>query len=255
MLFHKAHVLRLCPTPEQMAVLGAWVGAARFTYNVCLEQRRDWWRPGRTFNFATQCREITALRAEVDWLRDVPVHVLQQAAKDLDRAYQNWWAGRTKAPTPRKRGLNDAFRLPDPRHFAFRRLSRRMGEVKLPKLGWVRLRWDKAIPGTVKSLTVACRAGIWTVAAQYEVELPDPAPDQSRVIKDQWLILVGICTHLGCVPLGQKPSDSRGNFGGWFCPCHGSHYDTAGRIRQGPAPANLAVPDYVFTSDSQIRIG
>ena len=86
-------------------------------------------------------------------------------------------------------------------------------------------------------------------------ELPDPAPDQSRVIKDQWLILVGICTHLGCVPLGQKPSDSRGNFGGWFCPCHGSHYDTAGRIRQGPAPANLAVPDYVFTSDTQIRIG
>ena len=86
-------------------------------------------------------------------------------------------------------------------------------------------------------------------------ELPDPAPDQSRVIKDQWLILVGICTHLGCVPLGQKPSDSRGEFGGWFCPCHGSHYDTAGRIRKGPAPANLAVPDYVFTSDTQIRIG
>jgi ubiquinol-cytochrome c reductase iron-sulfur subunit len=86
-------------------------------------------------------------------------------------------------------------------------------------------------------------------------ELPDPQPDQSRVIKDQWLVLLGVCTHLGCVPLGQKPSDSRGNFGGWFCPCHGSHYDTSGRIRQGPAPANLAVPDYVFTSDTQIRIG
>jgi ubiquinol-cytochrome c reductase iron-sulfur subunit len=86
-------------------------------------------------------------------------------------------------------------------------------------------------------------------------ELPDPAPDQSRVIKDQWLVLLGVCTHLGCVPLGQKPSDSRGNFGGWFCPCHGSHYDTSGRIRQGPAPANLAVPEYVFTSDTQIRIG
>jgi ubiquinol-cytochrome c reductase iron-sulfur subunit len=86
-------------------------------------------------------------------------------------------------------------------------------------------------------------------------ELKDPAPDQSRVKKDEWLVLLGVCTHLGCVPLGQKPSDSRGNFGGWFCPCHGSHYDTAGRIRQGPAPANLAVPDYVFTSDTQIRIG
>lgn len=86
-------------------------------------------------------------------------------------------------------------------------------------------------------------------------ELPDPAPDQSRVKKDEWLVLLGVCTHLGCVPLGQKPSDSRGEFGGWFCPCHGSHYDTSGRIRKGPAPANLAVPDYVFTSDTQIRIG
>ena len=86
-------------------------------------------------------------------------------------------------------------------------------------------------------------------------ELPDPAPDQSRVKKDEWLVLLGVCTHLGCVPLGQKPSDSRGEFGGWFCPCHGSHYDTSGRIRKGPAPANLAVPEYVFTSDTQIRIG
>jgi ubiquinol-cytochrome c reductase iron-sulfur subunit len=86
-------------------------------------------------------------------------------------------------------------------------------------------------------------------------QLPDPQPDQARVQKDQWLVLVGICTHLGCVPLGQKPTDPRGEFGGWFCPCHGSHYDTSGRIRKGPAPANLAVPEYAFTGDTQIRIG
>jgi len=86
-------------------------------------------------------------------------------------------------------------------------------------------------------------------------ELKDPAPDQGRVQKDQWLVLVGVCTHLGCVPLGQKPTDARGNFGGWFCPCHGSHYDTSGRIRLGPAPTNLPVPDYNFLSDTQIRIG
>jgi len=86
-------------------------------------------------------------------------------------------------------------------------------------------------------------------------ELRDPQPDQARVKKDQWLILVGICTHLGCVPLGQKPTDPRGEYGGWSCPCHGSHYDTSGRIRKGPAPLNLAVPDYVFTSDTQVRIG
>jgi ubiquinol-cytochrome c reductase iron-sulfur subunit len=86
-------------------------------------------------------------------------------------------------------------------------------------------------------------------------ELRDPQPDQVRVKKDQWLVVVGICTHLGCIPLGQKPTDERGPFGGWFCPCHGSAYDTSGRIRQGPAPLNLAVPTYAFTSDTQIRIG
>lgn len=86
-------------------------------------------------------------------------------------------------------------------------------------------------------------------------ELKDPATDQSRIQRDPWLVVIGICTHLGCVPLGQKPTDPRGDYGGWFCPCHGSHYDTAGRIRKGPAPLNLAVPPYAFTSDTKIRIG
>jgi ubiquinol-cytochrome c reductase iron-sulfur subunit len=86
-------------------------------------------------------------------------------------------------------------------------------------------------------------------------ELPDPQPDQERVIKPEWLIVVGICTHLGCVPLGQRPGDPRGDYGGWFCPCHGSHYDTSGRIRKGPAPRNLLVPEYAFIEDNTIRIG
>ena len=86
-------------------------------------------------------------------------------------------------------------------------------------------------------------------------ELKDPEPDQARVKKDEWLVMLGVCTHLGCVPLGQKPSDPKGAYDGWFCPCHGSAYDSSGRIRQGPAPLNLPIPDYVFTSDTQIRIG
>ena len=86
-------------------------------------------------------------------------------------------------------------------------------------------------------------------------ELKDPQTDQARVKKDNWLVLVGVCTHLGCVPLGQKPTDPRGDYGGWFCPCHGSHYDTAGRIRKGPAPANLVVPDYAFNGDAKITVG
>jgi ubiquinol-cytochrome c reductase iron-sulfur subunit len=85
--------------------------------------------------------------------------------------------------------------------------------------------------------------------------LRDPQPDEARVQKPEWLVVVGVCTHLGCVPIGNKPTEARGDFGGWFCPCHGSHYDTAGRIRQGPAPQNLLVPEYVFTSDTAVRIG
>ena len=68
--------------------------------------------------------------------------------------------------------------------------------------------------------------------------------------KENWIVMIGSCTHLGCVPLGQQ-----GDFGGWFCPCHGSHYDTAGRIRKGPAPENLAIPTFQFVSDTTIRIG
>ena len=86
-------------------------------------------------------------------------------------------------------------------------------------------------------------------------ELRDPQPDAARVKKPEWLVMVGVCTHLGCIPLGQKTGDDRGEFGGWFCPCHGSVYDTAGRIRRGPAPQNLIVPTYAFTSDTAIRIG
>jgi ubiquinol-cytochrome c reductase iron-sulfur subunit len=87
--------------------------------------------------------------------------------------------------------------------------------------------------------------------------LIEPVRDDQRVKPGHapWVVVVGICTHLGCVPLGNKPTDPRGDFGGWFCPCHGSQYDTAGRVRHGPAPANLALPTYAFESDTKIKIG
>lgn len=82
--------------------------------------------------------------------------------------------------------------------------------------------------------------------------LRDPETDEQRTLPghENWLVMIGVCTHLGCVPLGEA-----GDFGGWFCPCHGSHYDTAGRIRKGPAPRNLDVPQYAFVSDDRIVIG
>ena len=84
-------------------------------------------------------------------------------------------------------------------------------------------------------------------------ELRDPQTDAERVKKgkEQWLVMVGGCTHLGCIPLGNLAGDYRG----WFCPCHGSHYDTAGRIRKGPAPTNLVVPPFEFLSDTKVKIG
>lgn len=86
-------------------------------------------------------------------------------------------------------------------------------------------------------------------------ELPDPQPDDARVQKPEWLVLIGICDHLGCVPRGQRASDPKGEFGGWFCPCHGSHFDSSGRIRKGPAPTNMRIPPYTFTDNTSIRIG
>ena len=81
-------------------------------------------------------------------------------------------------------------------------------------------------------------------------ELPDPEKDEDRAKNPEWLVMLGMCTHLGCVPLGDK-----GEYGGWFCPCHGSHYDTSGRIRKGPAPKNLEIPKYEFVDSKTIKIG
>ena len=94
------------------------------------------------------------------------------------------------------------------------------------------------------------QAEIDAAAKDDAVSLPDPEKDAKRVKKPEWLITEGVCTHLGCVPLANK-----GEYNGWFCPCHGSHYDVSGRIRKGPAPKNLTIPPYAFVSDTVIRIG
>ncbi|KAK3339169.1 ubiquinol-cytochrome c reductase iron-sulfur subunit, mitochondrial [Neurospora tetraspora] len=80
--------------------------------------------------------------------------------------------------------------------------------------------------------------------------LRDPQPDSERVKKPEWLVMIGVCTHLGCVPIGEA-----GDYGGWFCPCHGSHYDISGRIRKGPAPLNLEIPNYEFPEEGKLVIG
>ena len=84
---------------------------------------------------------------------------------------------------------------------------------------------------------------------------PQSLAERTKPGKENWLITMGVCTHLGCVPLGAGEGEVKGEFGGYFCPCHGSHYDTAARIRKGPAPKNLEVPAYEFTSDTVVKIG
>jgi ubiquinol-cytochrome c reductase iron-sulfur subunit len=84
---------------------------------------------------------------------------------------------------------------------------------------------------------------------------PETLADRTQPGKENWLVTLGVCTHLGCVPLGAAAGEVKGDYGGYFCPCHGSHYDTAGRILKGPAPLNLQVPEYAFISDTVVKIG
>ena len=113
-------------------------------------------------------------------------------------------------------------------------------------------------PEEIKKASDTPLGDLIDVSARNEA-LPEKAPatdlNRTKKGKENWLVMVGICTHLGCVPKGQSIADAKGDYGGWFCPCHGSHYDTAGRIRKGPAPRNLDVPPYEFVSDTTIRIG
>ena len=108
-----------------------------------------------------------------------------------------------------------------------------------------------------KPIFVRSRTDAEIKTAQTTNSTIDPAPDSARVKAghEKWLVLIGICTHLGCVPLGNKSTDPRGEYGGWFCPCHGSQYDVSGRVRHGPAPLNLPVPPYAFATDTKVKIG
>jgi ubiquinol-cytochrome c reductase iron-sulfur subunit len=117
----------------------------------------------------------------------------------------------------------------------------------------IKTTWRKQ-PVFVRNLTPTEIAAANKVAAA-DLRDVQTLGERTKVGKENWLITLGVCTHLGCVPLGAAEGEAKGDFGGYFCPCHGSHYDTAGRIRKGPAPTNLVVPPYEFTSDTVVMIG
>ncbi len=157
---------RLVPSPAQEAVLREHCGHARYVWNLAVEQHRHW-RPGRRSapGYLEQCRQLTAARAEHPWLAPGSQIVQQQALRDFAQATANYLGGTHDRPSWRKAGRDEGFRIVAVRPGHVRRLSRRVGEVRVPKAGWVRFRWSRAVPPEVKSYRVTLdRAGRWQKA-------------------------------------------------------------------------------------------
>jgi putative transposase len=165
---------KLNPTIDQEAAFNRFSGVIRLIYNAALEQRRNWWRhyksqSGCSISYKTQAAELTKARAEFDWISEVTQTCQQQALRDLDQAYQNFFAGRAAYPTPRCKGINDSFRFQG-REVAVRKINRRWSEVKLPKLGWVKFRDTRKIEGVCKNATVSCDSLGWHISFACEIK-------------------------------------------------------------------------------------
>ncbi|MFI0368917.1 RNA-guided endonuclease InsQ/TnpB family protein [Actinomadura sp. 1N219] len=176
---------RLCPTPAQEALLLEHCGHARFVWNLAVEQHA-WWTPrrGPAPGYVAQARQLTEARAANSWLAAGSQTVQQQALRDFAQAMANFFAGTHRRPTWRKAGVHEGFRIVGARGRAWdvRRLSRRTGEVRVPKVGWVRLRWSRPVPPGVKSFRVGRdRAGRWHVAFT-AVPAPVPAPGNGAAV-------------------------------------------------------------------------
>jgi putative transposase len=175
MLLQRANVYRLEPTEAQASAFAQWAGACRSVYNLALEQPRTWGRQhGLSYN--QQQREITSLRAEVDWFKAVPVHALQMAVRALDNAYQRFFAKLGEYPTPRKKFVNDSFTLPDPSYLGFKRLNANRGAIKIPKVGWVKFVGYRPLGGDLRSITISRKAGHWFASIAWRKEIAEPDP-------------------------------------------------------------------------------
>ena len=178
-MIHRAFRYKLAPDAGQEAMFRQFSGVVRLVYNLALEQRRAWWRhyqrqTGGRLNYVAQARELTLLRAAFDWIAAVHVTPQQQALRDLDRAYANFFAGRAGYPSPRKKGVNDAFRFQG-REIETKRLNRKWSAVRLPKIGWVKFRDTRPLRGTTMNATVSLSPSGWHIAFSCEIEHDAPA--------------------------------------------------------------------------------
>ena len=169
---------KLAPTAEQEVLLRQFSGVCRLVYDLALEQRRDFWRQyrrqtGQSLNYVAQARQLTALRAQYDWIAAVSQTCQQQALRDLEQAYANFFAGRGKHPTPRRRSVNDNFRFQG-REVEVRKLSGKWSAVRLPKIGWVKFRDTRPLRGALKNATVTLDALGWRVSSLARLSMSRP---------------------------------------------------------------------------------
>ena len=183
---HRGLRYRLAPTPEQEAQFRQFAGVCRLVYNLALEQRETWGRR-RRIGYLAQQTELTALRAEVDWIAAVPRESTAYALRDLDAAFANFFAGRACYPCPRHKGEDDAFRC-DGRYAPTRRLNARWSAVRLPKIGWVKYRDTRPLRGRVLNATVSRDAQGWHIAFACAIEHEVPAPLPGAVGIDRGVV-------------------------------------------------------------------
>jgi putative transposase len=173
-VIHRGFRYKLTPTAEQAALFRQFAGVCRLVYNLGLEQRRDWWRQyqrqtGQHLNYVSQARDLTKLRAEYDWIAAVSQTCQQQALRDLDKAFGNFFVGRASYPTPRRKGVNNTFRFQG-REVETKRFNAKWSAVRLPKIGWVKFRDTRPMRGICKNVTVALDALGWHISFACEIE-------------------------------------------------------------------------------------
>jgi putative transposase len=184
-MIHRAYRYRLAPSEEQRAEFIRYAGVCRTVYNIAREQRHCHWRQylratGKHINFASQCAELTALRADFDWVRSVYQTCTAQAIRDVDRAFRNFFAGRAGYPSPRRKGVNDSFRYIG-REIRVQRLNSKWSAIRLRGIGWVKFRDTRPIQGSIREVTVACAAGEWHVSILCRIDC-DPLANHGPAV-------------------------------------------------------------------------
>ncbi len=178
----QAFKYELMPTGEQQRDMRRFAGSCRFVYNKALAMQKERYERGeKKLGYAGLCKEITQWRSgsETPWLADAPIHPLQQALKDLERAYGNFFAKRAAFPKFKKRGQRESFRYPDPKQI---KLDQGNSRIFLPKLGWLRYRNSRDVLGEVRNVTVSLVGGKWFVSIQTEREAAPPVPQASSAV-------------------------------------------------------------------------